>query len=666
MYQTPTNGDQSSGTRLVDARLGAGSDVKDSPIDDLESRRPSRRPWLRMIERMGRHASLGSHSLIVVHLAPDLIGELSESAGPGAREVVLTTLAGRLRQRLGTCHALGQAGEHDLMIVRWAVAEDELDAALDELHTAVREETALGVDIDGRLFIPRAFCGVAISDGTVDGEALLHHAELALAHGSRSGRRWQVHEAALSEAGVERLEVCMLVDAAVVKHQIDVAFQPILSGDGSTVVGVEALARFRGALANSDVGRVIVDAEATGSIVELGSSVFRSAAATVAAWSSWPGYLAINVSPVQLATQGFGEDVFEVLVESGLPASRLVIEVTESAMLDDADSFGVLTRLRAAGIRIAVDDFGKGRSSISRLHHMPIDILKIDRELVSSLPDPTTVAIIRTIHTIGTALGVTMVAEGVEQPAQFEALREIGPMHLQGFLFSIPSTGYGPPVEQEANLIARQEPVADRHSMCTYDEQGSVQGLDFVAAGLLAGEWVLCIVDPDRLDSTRHELERRGVDAASVESSGQLSLMTTTFILDSLVVDGVVDNASVVTLAGPMLEASAALVRRARVRRVRRSSVGGRQRPRRTRARTGVGRTARSPRQHPDAVRLPVVGDRCPGRVGRTPRRPSRLIDPNTNASRSRRTASATSPTARGLSASARSGGIATSRLSGQ
>jgi EAL domain-containing protein (putative c-di-GMP-specific phosphodiesterase class I) len=184
-------------------------------------------------------------------------------------------------------------------------------------------------------------------------------------------------------------------------------------------------------------------AEETGMIIDIGAWVLREACAQVAAWDSVglpPVQIAVNLSPVQFTGEGPLEVVHEALNSSGLSASRLELEITESLMLEDPD--GVirdLERLKALGVQLAIDDFGTGYSSLSYLRRFPVDTLKIDKCFVDDLAlDPGDAAIVTSIVVLGQSLGLSIVAEGVENERQLEFLRVLGVDEIQGYLLSKP------------------------------------------------------------------------------------------------------------------------------------------------------------------------------------------------------------------------------------
>ncbi len=179
-------------------------------------------------------------------------------------------------------------------------------------------------------------------------------------------------------------------------------------------------------------------AEETGLIVPIGEWVLRAACATAAAWPDLT--VAVNLSPVQFHSRGLVAMVTSALAEAGLAPQRLELEVTETALLDDSEAtIEILHQLRALGVRISLDDFGVGYSSLSYLRKFPFDRIKIDRSFVGTLGEsPESIAIVRTIASLGSVLGVETTAEGVETDAQLDFVRACGCTAVQGYYFGRP------------------------------------------------------------------------------------------------------------------------------------------------------------------------------------------------------------------------------------
>jgi EAL domain-containing protein (putative c-di-GMP-specific phosphodiesterase class I) len=214
-------------------------------------------------------------------------------------------------------------------------------------------------------------------------------------------------------------------------------------------VGVEALVRWHHPVHGKVApAHFISVAEETGLIVPLGEWVLRRACYDAAGWPE-PLSVAVNLSPAQFHDSDIAETVAAVLHETGLPAERLELEITESLLINDTEEvLEKLSRLRELGVKIAMDDFGTGYSSLNYLARFPFDKIKIDRQFVRNMTrDPAMRAIVKTIVALGKSLDVTVTAEGVESQEQAAMLREFGCPQVQGFLY-----GYPGAAEAEGNI----------------------------------------------------------------------------------------------------------------------------------------------------------------------------------------------------------------------
>jgi len=235
------------------------------------------------------------------------------------------------------------------------------------------------------------------------------------------------------------------VESALDNHQFFMVYQPQIDFSTGKLKGVEALVRWqhpdKGVISPEKFIRV---AELTGLIVPLGKWVMRTACTQAAQWNHHPVLgnieVAVNVSALQLKSGTLVEDILQILAESGLPPQRLVVELTESAFVqDDGDNARIMHRLKQAGIKLAIDDFGTGYSCLSYLRDIPGDYLKVDRSFVMELPGHNKAeAVIQAIVSLGKSLDYRIIAEGIETEAQAAFLQGIGCDIAQGFLFARP------------------------------------------------------------------------------------------------------------------------------------------------------------------------------------------------------------------------------------
>ncbi|MEP7178022.1 MAG: GGDEF domain-containing phosphodiesterase, partial [Pseudonocardiales bacterium] len=276
--------------------------------------------------------------------------------------------------------------------------------------------------------------------------AILADADTAMHEAKAAGRnRYETFEHAMRTRITQRLEMTNAFPTALQTEQFTLEYQPDYVLRSGRLNGFEALVRWN----HPTLGRINPDdfiplAEETGFIIPLGRWVLETACATAMTWSSQSEHaltIAVNLSVRQLQDPDLVDDVRSVLSVSGLPARRLVLEVTESALMTDpASATTRLAALRALGVRIAIDDFGTGHSSLSYLRQFTVDILKIDKSFVDPLANPASegTAFVTTILRLARDLRLTTIAEGVEHGSQRTALTDLGCHQAQGYLFSRP------------------------------------------------------------------------------------------------------------------------------------------------------------------------------------------------------------------------------------
>jgi EAL domain-containing protein (putative c-di-GMP-specific phosphodiesterase class I) len=313
----------------------------------------------------------------------------------------------------------------------------------------LREIIGEPVQVLGEAFRLSASIGIAMfpTDGD-DIETLIRHADSAMYQAKADGRNLvQLFQPAL----VSRIEYRHAMDAdlreAIDLHQLNLHYQPIVDPDGR-FVGAEALLRWqhprRGAVSPAEF---IPLCEQSGLIIAIGEWVIAEALSTLVRWQSMGllgdlHYLSINISPRQFKQADFVERLTARLEDSGVEARRLALEITEGAVIDDSeDAICNLQRLRTAGFRLLVDDFGVGYSSLSYLKRLPVHAIKIDQSFVRDITtDPNDAALVEAMLAIGQRFGLDVIAEGVETADQFGLLRERGCQLFQGYFFGRPQT----------------------------------------------------------------------------------------------------------------------------------------------------------------------------------------------------------------------------------
>ncbi len=298
--------------------------------------------------------------------------------------------------------------------------------------------------IRGHEVVITASVGIAVyPDDGQTGDVLLRHADSAMYHAKKRGRNnYQFYTEAMNTAALDRLEMEGQLRGALARGELFVEFQPVFEVDSRQITGCEALLRWRSPTRGMvSPTRFIAILEQTGLIVEIGEWVLRKACSEMAAMARSdiePLHVAVNVSARQFSQPDFPAVVEMILEETGFPPQQLILEMTESMLIDSAeDTLRRLAELRRVGVRLSIDDFGTGYSSLSYLKYFPIDFLKIDRSFITDLArSGDDAAITRAIIAMAHSLSLQVIAEGVETEAQLAFLQRENCEFAQGFLVS--------------------------------------------------------------------------------------------------------------------------------------------------------------------------------------------------------------------------------------
>jgi diguanylate cyclase (GGDEF)-like protein len=393
------------------------------------------------LARADRH--IGQTAILFLDL--DNFKVVNDSLGHLAGDLLLIELAHRLVASVRAGDTVARFGGDEFAVLLEEVADaDEVLNTAERLADAVREP----MDVDGRQLMPDASIGIALSTGrTDDPEDFLRRADMAMYQAKAAGKgRCAVFEPAMQARADARLELETGLRHALEHGELRVHFQPILSLADRRITGFEALVRWE----REGYGLVQPDAfvpvaEETGLIVALGQWVLTQSCKQLRYWHArFPdaGQLtvSVNLSPRQLRHPSLVADVARTLRETGIEPRYLTLEITESALVEDAvETTRVLHDLKALGVQLAIDDFGTGYSSLSYLRRLPVDMLKIDRSFVTGLGDSERdSAIVRGILDLAGTLKLTTTAEGIETDAQLATVRRLGSASGQGFLFARP------------------------------------------------------------------------------------------------------------------------------------------------------------------------------------------------------------------------------------
>jgi diguanylate cyclase (GGDEF)-like protein len=382
----------------------------------------------------------------------DRFKAVNDTLGHPIGDRLLSRVAERLTTLMGANEVIGRLGGDEFAVV---VRDASDTQRLETLAQTIVDALARPYDIDHHTLYTGASVGVAT--GPRDGrttEMLIRSADLALYRSKDAGGgKFHHYEPQLHVAAEERRVLEQALRKALTNDELHLTYQPVVDAGSGRLTGFEALVRWT----HPELGPIspvkfIPLAEDARLIAPIGEWVLRSACAEAA---KWPGdaRVAVNVSPEQLHNPGFVAVVASALANSGVPARRLELEVTESVfMRDDTGAVKVLERILDLGVRLSLDDFGTGYSSLGYLSRTRFSTIKIDRSFVISASKkvPEAIAIIRAVVALAQSLGMATTAEGVETEDEHLMVQELGCTKVQGYYFGRPL-----PVEEARVLAAR-------------------------------------------------------------------------------------------------------------------------------------------------------------------------------------------------------------------
>ncbi|MGH2715675.1 MAG: putative bifunctional diguanylate cyclase/phosphodiesterase [Thermoleophilaceae bacterium] len=399
----------------------------------------------------------GRLGLAVLYLDLDRFKVLNDTLGHAVGDQLLVEVARRLRsctRRGDTVARLG--GDEFGILCEQIHGEHEVFALAERITAALRRPVGLnGLEVQ-----TSASVGISFTDSAaVAAEELIGDADMAMYRAkSRRGDRFVVFDEGMRAEHAQRYVTETELRRALERDELRLLYQPIVSADNGRPVACEALLRWqhpeRGLVPPAEFMLV---AEQSGLIVPIGAWVLREACREAKRWSvsgeSPASYVCVNLSARQFAQPDLVDTVREALDEAALQPSRLGLEVTESVLMEEADSpIETLTALKRLGVHILLDDFGTGYSSLSYLRNFPIDVIKVDRSFVKGVGgDREDEAILAAVVGLSRALGLTVVAEGVETESQLSRIRVLGCELVQGYYISLPR----PPTELD-DLLRRE------------------------------------------------------------------------------------------------------------------------------------------------------------------------------------------------------------------
>ncbi len=437
------------------------------PLTDLANRSLFLYQVGHALARGVRHAE----PVTVLFLDLDNFKNVNDSLGHAAGDRLLVEAARRLSACVRDSDLIARLGGDE-----FAVLIESTDGVDEVLGMAERIVAALGraFVLSGKEVFVSASIGIARTDDGATSDELVRNADVAMYIAKTRGKgRYVLFEPEMHAAALERLDLEADLRRAVERAELFLEFQPIVALDGGEVCGTEALVRWRRQGRGTVPPTVFIPvAEDTGLIVEIGRWVLREACRQGRCWAQergTPVRVTVNLSGRQLQDPAIVHDVREALRESGFTPADLVLEITESILMQHVDvSLDRLTQLKELGVSLAIDDFGTGYSSLSYLQRYPIDILKIDKAFVDTIDKGGDGAVLASaIVALGETLRLDTVAEGIETEAQRGMLMELGCDFGQGFLFAPPLSADDLSVLMRVRGTRVKETLRRRHGVTT-------------------------------------------------------------------------------------------------------------------------------------------------------------------------------------------------------
>jgi len=409
---------------------------------------PNRALFMERLETALRHTRSSGRQVALMFLDLDRFKLVNDGIGHDAGDRLLRRVGQRLHGALRNGDVLARFGGDEFTVLCEVSGADDVEAVVARLREAMSTPV---VEPDFEQFVTLSI-GVALSQsGDAAPSVLLRCADIAMYQAKTLGPgRYVIYEEHDEGDAGRSLRMSNELHRAVRENQLVLHYQPYIDLRDMTLVGTEALVRWRhpdrGLL---PPGEFIELAEECGLMVDLGAWVLREACRQGARWLAARAAdgvggeapsMSVNISPQQLSDPGFTSVVASVLVDTGFPPDRLWLEITEGALMrDPAAAIAILRSLRELGVHLAIDDFGTGYSSLSYLQRLPVEALKIDRSFVEHLDEESDDrAIVEAVVALGHALGLGIIAEGIERPGQAIELANLGSYVAQGFLYAKP------------------------------------------------------------------------------------------------------------------------------------------------------------------------------------------------------------------------------------
>jgi diguanylate cyclase (GGDEF)-like protein len=434
---------------------GSLTDMTGRGVFDPLTALPNRMLLLDRLRRVLARSQRHGIPFALLFLDLDRFKIINDSLGHHTGDELLIQVARRLQTAVRASDTVARLGGDEFVIILEDLAGRDLQISIRRVEEEVAGHYQVG---DREIYITTSIGAVVDTENYESAEDILRDADTAMYTAKQSDRSHAVFDVEMRDAARRRLEIESEVRRALESEQFQLAFQPIVGIADNRLYAVEALARWRHPLRGwIEPGEFIPIMEEIGIIQAFTSWTVLEACLQLNAWDAvrqhdGPG-VSVNVSGRQLFRDDFAEDVAAILQRTGVEPRRLILELTEDAMMERAEAAtATIGRLRSLGIRIMMDDFGTGHSSLGSLHSLPIDSFKVDHSFIRRIPaEPQAVELVRAMIGLGHNLGVKIVAEGIETEAQLAVLRGLGCDLGQG-------NHFGPPGEL-GDISARIDPA---------------------------------------------------------------------------------------------------------------------------------------------------------------------------------------------------------------
>ncbi|MGZ6908793.1 MAG: PAS domain S-box protein [Acidimicrobiia bacterium] len=406
---------------------------------------PNRVLFLEFLSHALVRSQRNGNSVAVLFLDLDRFKHINDGLGHDAGDVLLRQLSERLRVAMRPSDVVARFGGDEFTVLCDGLDPEVADEQVGEVARRLLDVIERPLSIDGEDRRLSASVGIAIGRSESTAEGLLRDADAAMYEAKQHGKaRWEIFDDAMRSAMNARLNLETRLERAIERNEFRLFLQPIVDLASGRCIGGEALLRWH----DPELGIITPDqfiglAEETGLIIPMGEWALAEACRTVASWEEVgllaPEFtMAVNLSARQVAQADLVERVRAVIARSGPMASRICLEITESVLMEES-SVEAMHALKDLGVRLSIDDFGTGYSSLGYLKRFPVDSVKVDRSFVDGLgTDSEDSAIVTAVVSLGHALGLAVVAEGVETSAQLQELLALGCDRAQGYWFSGP------------------------------------------------------------------------------------------------------------------------------------------------------------------------------------------------------------------------------------